>query len=360
MKKALIFCNTYYQLILAIQMKLTIKKEESVTVVLTDKSRNADKVFEKLQHNDFFDQVFFLETKKEKVNAAFKLKAIKNSLFGTLPIGMDPKVKYDEIVGFNMDLPTHYLYAALTKNNPKIQCNAMEEGLLSYSVEDPGSGLLSLIYRIRKLFGLKNLREEAKGFYCFNPTVYKGSRAALPVPKISRDNPQLREILKTLFLQGTPIATYEQRYIYLPCIYDIEGGEPIGELVLAKKIAAEVGADNLLVKVHPRDDADKYKNAGLTVDSNSAVPWEVLCIYEDFSRHVFITTLSGSVLNVSAFLANAPVSYYAYPLCTLEKNPLAQKFRGIVDNYVLECSDLTLDNIQILFDIHQLSDKGAV
>lgn len=360
MKNTLFFCNTYYQLIVAIQMKLTIKKEEQVTVVLTDESRNAETICERLRQTQLFHKVFFLQTKnaKTKVNAKFKLQAIKNGLCGCLPEGMDPKAKYDELIGFNLDLPTHYLFAALVKNNPGIICNAMEEGLLSYGVEDPGSGLLSMLYKVRKCFGKKNLREEAKGFYCFNPAVYKGSKTALPVPKISRENARLGEVLETLFLQDAPVDPYKQRYIYLPCIYDIEGGEPIGELELAKKIAGEVGKENLLVKVHPRDDAKKYENAGLTVDKNSAVPWEVLCIHEDFSQHVFITTLSGSILNVSAFLANAPRSYYAYPLCDLTQNPLAQKFRKVIDGYVLECSELALNNIKILHNIEQLADKG--
>ena len=362
MKNTLFFCNTYYQLIVTIQMKLTIKNEEQVTVVLTDESRNAEVIFERLRQTQLFHKVFFLQTKdaKTKVDAKFKLRAIKNGLFGCLPEGMDPKAKYDELIGFNMDLPTHYLFAALVKNNPALVCNAMEEGLLSYGVEDPGSGLLTLLYRLRRCFGKKNLREETGGFYCFNPAVYQGSKTALSVPKISRENARLREILETLFLQDASVDPYKQRYIYLPCIYDIEGGEPIGELELAKKIAAQVGAENLLVKVHPRDDAKKYENAGLTVDRNSAVPWEVLCIHEDFSRHVFITTLSGSVLNVSAFLANAPESYYAYPLCDLEKNPLAQKFRGVIDGYVLKNSELALDNIRILRNIEQLADKGEI
>ena len=330
MKNTLFFCNTYYQLIVAIQMKFTIKKDEQVTVVLTDESRNAEVIFARLQKAQLFHQMFFLQTKnaKEKNDTKFKIKAIKKGLLGCLPEGMDPKAKYDELIGFNLDFSTHYLYAALIKNNPNMICNAMEEGLLSYGVEDPGCGLLSMLYKIRKCLGKKNLREEAKGFYCFNPAVYQGGRTALPVPKIDRENERLHQVLKDLFLQAAPVAPYYQRYIYLPCIYDMEGGVPIGELELAKKIAAQVGAENLLVKVHPRDDAKKYENAGLTVDRNSAVPWEVLCIHEDFSQHVFITTLSGSVLNVSAFLANAPKSYYAYPLCDLTQNSLAQNSGG--------------------------------
>ena len=351
MKKVIIVCNTYYQLIVALQMKLTIKSDEYVHAVISDASKNAYSVYEKVKSIGLFDEVSFLKTpnaEHKRLKILDSLKFIKMGVFGNTMDAVDGKAYYDEFLGFNLDLPSHYIYATLKKNNPKMESNQLEEGIISYKSVAGWCGVLSAVYKIRKLLKRKNLREEAKSFYCFNPDVYKGEKQAVLIPKISNDS-ELKKLVSEIFLGGEQVVPYKEKYIYLPCIYDIEGGEPIGELELAKKIAATVGKENLMVKVHPRDDAEKYRAIGLNVDTNSSVPWEAIQINGDFSDKVFLTSLSGSILNINCILDSHPKSFYLYKMCSLENNALALHFKGVINSFlemqeVTEAADITVAN----------------
>lgn len=358
MKDILVFCNTYYQLLVAIQLQMTLKREDRVSVLMTDESRGAEQVAARLGKTGFFHRVFFMNTKvsPEQVDTAYKLRMLRGGIFGSLPADMPRDYVCHELIGFNLDLSTHALYGALYRRNPNIVCNAMEEGLLSYQVPESSSSLMNTICKVRRWLGKRNLRTSVKNFYCFNPQVYRGLLNPVQIPRMDRGNQQLRDLLQQVFLPEAQLRPYEQKYIYLPCIYDMEGGAPIGEAALAKELAQAVGQENLLVKPHPRDDANRYLAAAITVDTNAPIPFEVLCILQDLSDKVLITTLSGSVLNVSALLAQPPVSYYAYPLCRIEGNPMAQHFRGVVDHYLDLGSGLNASNIRLLENLSQLTD----
>lgn len=358
MKDILVFCNTYYQLLVAIQLQLTLKQKDRVSIFLTDQSRGAEEIAKRLRKANFFHQVFFAKTKvnPKQANMAFKLRVLCDGIFGSLPADIPHDYVCHELIGFNLDLATCGVYAALYRRNPAILCNTMEEGLLSYDVPESTSGLMRTICKARRLLGKKNLRTSVRSFYCFNPQVYHGALTPVQIPRIDCRNPQLHDLLQQVFLADTQLTPFTQKYIYLPCIYDMEGGAAIGEVALAKNLATQVGEENLLAKPHPRDNADRYANAGVTVAANSPIPFEVLAILQDYSDKVLITTLSGSVLNISALLAEPPVSYYAYPLCQLEGNPLAQHFQKVIDRYLDPASGLDVTNIRLLDNLSQLSD----
>ena len=77
MNNILVYCNTYYQLLVAIQLRLTVKKADCISVIITDQSRGAEAVAERLRGTDFFHAVFFLKTKvaAEEVNARYKMRS---------------------------------------------------------------------------------------------------------------------------------------------------------------------------------------------------------------------------------------------------------------------------------------------
>ncbi len=338
--RVLFFCNTYYQLITAIQMRLTLKKNDSVSVVLTDASKGSEKVYISLKCSGVFEGVYHLAVNEHKSS----LQCFKEGIGGIHIDGME-NMTYDELIGFNYDIPTCALYASLEKANKAIRCNIMEEGLLSYNTPDSDCNIAKLIHICRKILGRKNAREKRELFYCFNKKAYRGRFEAIEIPPITQEDGELRRILFDVFLGGETPAVYDQKYIYLASVYDFEGGEPVGELEVAKSIADAVGHDNFIVKVHPRDDAERYKEAGLTVAENSSVPWEVFQIGCDFSKKVLLSSFSASLINLSSIIANCGKSVYTNHMCNIENNPLAQHYGAIIDGYLSKSEDFGLINI---------------
>jgi len=104
------------------------------------------------------------------------------------------------------------------------------------------------------------------------------------IPKIEADE-KTAQVLSKLFHTST--AVYPQKYIFFSSVFDFEGGAPVGELNVIKQVAALIGNENLIVKVHPRDSIDRFVSAGLNVDNNSAIPWEAIQLGRVFFRSLF-------------------------------------------------------------------------
>ncbi len=350
--KVLFVCNTYYQLTVAIRMRLTIKKNDKVSVVLTDVSRNSKYICEKLQKSPIFDGAYYLETGEKEGKPT--LTYLKEGIRGIIPEGMKKDLFYDELIGFNYDIPTCALYASLEKANKAISCNVMEEGLLSYSTEDSDCKIARLIRFSRRLHLRKNAREKRKFFYCFNPRAYKGPLKAIQIPPITADDAVFRKVLFDIFLDGEAPNMYRQKYIYLSSVYDFEGGASVGEIDVALKLSELVGTDNLIVKPHPRDSVERIKAVGLTVADNSSVPWEVFQIGCDFSGKVLISSFSGAIINLNSVIENRGRNIYTNKLCDISGNPLAQHFSSMIDEYLSKTEELGLKNISAVSSIEEI------
>lgn len=342
--KTLFFCNTNYQLIVAMQIAVTFDKKCSV--IITNQIQNADSVLENVKNTHLFENVSFIDVKATVPSS----EMMKKCVYGFAPAEIINCI-FDEFVGFNMDIYSHMVYAFFYNQNKKILINKMEEGLMSLNTTETSCRVLDWTYKIRKLMRKKNLRESISGFYCFLPQANKTDIPSIQIPMI-KETSEIRDYLNNVFCQNASFA-YKEKYIFLPCIYDIEGGEPIGELELAKKIANKVGKENLIVKVHPRDNKEKYIDAGLKVDENSLVPFEVIQINNDFSEKILITTLSTSILNFNPVLEKVSKSYYGYKLCDLSENPLAQHYKKVLEEY-LNDKNLGLRNIHVLDTIEEI------
>lgn len=345
MNKRLIICNTLYQLIVAIQIHLSFMGK--TILVLTNEIKNAEKISRRLRETNVFESISVLDVKKQKRS----WKYLKECIFGIVPPELS-NVIVDELIGFNFDLPSHALYAGLYKKNKDICISKMEEGLLSYNTLDTTCGVMKNAYRLRSLLCLKNLKPSTQKFYCFSPEAYAGDLMTVAIPRIKKDDMMIQNIFNHVFGREI-IKPYKEKYIFLSCIYDKEGGKSIGELDLAMRVAELVGKDNLIVKVHPRDDINRYKEKGLKIDSNSSIPWEVIQINQDFSRKILITTLSSSLLNFNPVLEQTSKVYYGYKLCNISENELATHYRFVLEGY-LDNEVIGLRNISVLEQLEDL------
>ena len=326
MKRILIIANTYYQLIMALQLKKTIFWNDEVVLFLSDRSNNAKNVYDHLKNGQYFDQVKYIETKFlvnkksiiEKASNFFENVYVSNNRYKYFFEGID-NLYFDEMVSFNIDIMIYNFFAILYDINHNIKLSGFEEGILSYNAQKlvfPGA---KQICKIRKVFGLNPVDNAYLNFYCFFPQLYDGIFHAVKVPLIT-ENPEIIEILRDIFEIHDSDLYYPQKYIYFASVYDFEGGRPIGEIDIVRKIAKTVGNENLIVKVHPRDSRTAYTNEGIQVDKNSSKPWEAIQLLGDFSNKVFLTATSGSVL-AGSFLSVYPIkTFYMYKLCDVSDN----------------------------------------
>ncbi len=326
MKRILIIANTYFQIIISIQMKNTIFKNDHVELLVSDHSIGAKKVCAKISDMGIFNNCVYIESKNydDGIN-------IKQKIIDCVEIGIGKKNRYskyllnvsldafDEFIFYNEDyLEIDGIYSDLGSRNKKVKFSMYEEGLLTYRIGISASKRRKLIETIKKLNKKPGLLNQQYYFYCYYPEIYNGRGIAKKVPLICRDcltTYQLKQIFKP------SMDEYKQKYIFFTSVYDFEGGCPVGEYELVAKTARLVGNDNLLVKTHPRDRRTIYIDNGFNVDKNSVIPWEVIQLSGDFSNKVFLTINSCSVLSGSTMSENPVRTYYLYKLCDISGNP---------------------------------------
>ena len=313
------------------QLKKTIKKDDDFTVVLSDGKKALKKYYEKLVELKIFDEIYcfsedsLYNVRKGIIKKSHKiiLRKVKYSLFGKNIYGLPKNKKYDELIYSNDHSYIQFLYSYLRRKNKNVKCSIYEEGLLFYSYSHKFND--KYVKKTCDIFRLKNIIDSPQYFYCFEPSLYKGKLQAVKIPKIEK-NPELKSILHDMFFLNRETYDYKEKYIFFPTVYDIDFSPPLGELQLAKEIAKTVGKDNLLIKVHPRDNPERFTREGLRVDPNSDIPWEVIQMAHIFSDKVFLTVLSGSVINLAPISGNQYKAYVLFPLVDVDKIPTAKNF----------------------------------
>lgn len=365
MKRILIIANTYYQLIFAIQMQQTIFKNDEIILLLSDHSKNTKMIVERLKKYNVFSQAFFIESKGLIENRNHFDKLIDNFAMAFLEhnrysyyLNEVKNQKFDELICFNYGMDSYGIFSTLYKYNPNLKISLFEEGLLSYDIKITTNLQRELIKKIRRIRGKRDISEMINNFYCFYPEIYRGSIDTVQVPTIDIKS-DTANILKEIFEIKEENLNYEQKYIYFTSVYDFEGGQPIGEFEIALELRDLVGNENLLIKQHPRDIRDIYIKNGFNVDDNSSIPWEVIQISHDFSKNIFLTATSGSVL-AGSFLSEKPIPIgYLFNLCNIESNEAAKKSIKDIQN-LLQGSDIkdSLKNIAIINNLEQCLNMG--
>ncbi len=327
-KRILFICNTYMQLITAIQIKEYLYKHVNADLILSDHSVNAEIVCNHLSQVSIFKRVFCAHSKE----AVFKQNVLEDlkDVF-TLTFNLDNKYKkmlwenditYDAIFYYNHDFICIYAYDQSRRLGKTPKCVRFEEGIFSYEAMTIYGNVgkrMQWLVGLRRFMRKKNVFEETRDLYCYYPELLAGKgRKCHKIPLLNRNNHDLIQRLNTVFSYQPQKDLYPQKYLFFASSSDIDGNH-VGETELVLRIADMVGKENLLVKKHPRDTRKVYEKQGITVAKNSAVPWEVIQLNHDFTDHIFLTVSSGSVLNASAMLEDDIATYFLYP-CLKGKN----------------------------------------
>ena len=336
MKRILCICNTYYQLLMGIIIKRNLFPNDYMAVIITDHSNNAVTVTKNVQHKHIFEDVFYFEAKDldtKRPSLIDAVRIVRNMVYGCNMnrVNDNDENTFDLFLYYNYSLTATSIFANLYKKNPNIQAARYEEGILSYENNIVFNKKQTVAGIIRHMLGKSNLADVTNEFFCVYPDFYSGNLKTITIPKIDENDRDLAAILKEIFLSNQEIKEYSQKYIFFSSVCDFEGEEPIGEITLISKIAELVGNDNLIVKVHPRDDVSRFINKGFHVDVNSNAPWEAIQMNADFHDKIFLTVFSGGVLSINMLLKNPSQTFFLYPLCDIENNSLAVSSRKSVE-----------------------------
>ena len=305
--RRLFLCTTYYQLIVSIHLRLTKFHNDTVDVWLSNHSTNAETVGNRLKELKVFDSYQFIMTNHNKLRPSEILKLVKNNqkIFTQFNVCF-----YDEIIFFNLEPILFSIKKYYKKNKFNFILSRMEEGIFSYKTGFPSGKYVKILRLVDKLKGERDIVDTIKNYYCFFPDLMdrKYEMIVNKIPPITKKLNELKNILNYIFDYKPEKIT--EKYIFFSSSSDIECNT-FGEIQIVLNIANKVGKKNLLVKMHPRDTKEIYKNYGINVLKSSYIPWEVIQLNWIEQDKVLLTVNSCAFINISSLL-NQDINGYFF------------------------------------------------
>lgn len=119
-----------------------------------------------------------------------------------------------------------------------------------------------------------------------------------------------------------------EKYIYFDNAFTKDGIITNDNEIL-RTVSEIVGKDNLLIKVHPRNDPSNYEGTGLKVSKKNNIPWEIYYFHKEMLENkILIGAVSTALL--SPFLYFDSKQQVISLIEMLELNHMNKKFRKLV------------------------------
>ncbi len=310
MKRQLFVCNSVYQILVAIWIKFTYFKKISSDLLISDHMNNPEKLVINVSETGVFDHVYFIRTLGYVRNsgAMSRTKRIAINLFPNHYVKKFVKLKedYTDLFVANVNCFAQLLFNALSHKNPRIKLSIFEDGMYTYSsmyekdyngtfipIENMWKIILhKCIYRRKSIYG----NVSSLWLFCPENLMWVPDFPVKEMSKISKSNKKFVSLCNLAFDYANTKDTYNKKYIFLEESFYAEN-KRINDVEIVEKIAENVGKENIMIKIHPRNPYNRFANLGYKTNIDTSIPWEVIIMNVDMSKKVLITISSSSVLN---------------------------------------------------------------
>lgn len=310
MKKVIMVTNTIYQMIVAVQLKLTVLKDMAVDLVITDNSVDTEKYVESGKQSGLFEDIFYLKTREyckrqgkyEKKDFISELK-FSMSRFYEVRKRLKSRKRYDYLFTSNLDDFEMALYDTLRLRNKHIKLYLFEDGIATYKAADKLIGSRDRDVRegeYHKIYAVSNYGQalnRISGVFVFNPALLDWSRdiKKYSIPKISKSDKEIIGLLNAIFGYKSGCNHFENKKVIFFEESFYGDGYHVNDVELVKVIEECVGKEQMLIKLHPRNPVNRFE--GYETFEQSNMPWEILYLNNDFSNMILVAISSSCVIH---------------------------------------------------------------
>jgi hypothetical protein len=296
-------CWTPYQIIISIHAAQTLYQADTNDIYIVGHFANSVTVAQHLSTTGVFRQVEHInETSPFSTSLLSKASLLiarwKNAIAGFAK----PQIAYDRIVTFSLGtLFVRKVAGKIIDSGGRVVI--LEEGLGSYlNTLFTSRPIDHVIECISNLCGQRIIASDVRHvseFRYFKPELVSAPPLVpmLPLPALS-DNIALKEVLEKVFsYQDEPAYTAAKLIFFSQPFPHIKDQAHHLEQQVIDIFMQCIPAQEVLIKIHPRDRLDKYSHSHSVVSntSNAAVPWELVCMNQDMSGKT-LTAISSSSL----------------------------------------------------------------
>jgi hypothetical protein len=251
---------------------------------------------------------------------------------------------YDEIYFNNEGLFTYNIASILRTDNRNCKLFKFEEGTSSYAIRGSISRTSERLVKLRNLLIARGTSLAFNGFYVLDPDLLLFNYE-YPIVKIDRsivNTKSYRDFIRSVFMTDSVAEKYNKKFIIFEENYAADGYN-IDDLELYDKIIDVIGAQNVLVKLHPRAVEDRFERFGVEVRKSEGIPWEAILMSEKSKPSTFLALISGSVINARLLLGASHKAILLYK-CLNKRPPIMNKDHDIILKKLIDkyCSDIAI------------------
>lgn len=345
--KVLFAVDSVFQLMIAVNLRLTEYKNDDADIVIYNSTLNADVYAKRLKDTRCFSNVYLAETPLTYCGGNYSFKKKLPKYFVYLKSLLVPNKTIEGICngfGGNYDiflfngvgaLP-ECIFNAITRKNATVNCYRFEDSYLSYTQEygsNKGS-VRKILERFSSIFGRKRLEQSIRGYYFSEPYLvnYEFKYPVLVAPKFSRNNDRLIETLNYVFSMKELVDDYKERYIFFEC-GDAFFFNNNDDLRYINKLIEIVGKENILIKRHPRIKDNRFEDLGVHIASGASVPWELIQLNMPLSDKVFITTKSAAAISSEIYFGDKCSAMFLYKGIEGEQGEIGTNFKKYMEKF---------------------------
>lgn len=318
MSKKLFICNTPYQLLIAIHMAENMFAKDAVDVIISNHFLGSKDIVKRINEEKVvFRHAYYVESFIfSRRQGKYKGSRIRNRVLYGINIKKELSNfielidVYDEFYVANFECFTELIYNYIRRYmNPKVKVFSYEDGYGSlcddwmFHVAEVEKSSIRKWFD-RKILNLWYTPESYAGYYISRPDylMIKIPCSVIKIDSFEKNNVGFLKKINFIFgYEYGKVGNYSNKVIYFEESTQVEGIDFNGDVEVINKIAGFVGKENIIVKQHPRNTKNRFKELGYLTDSNVGVPWEVILLNQDISNSVLIAIGSSTIIMSDMF-----------------------------------------------------------
>ena len=325
MARRVFLCNTVFQVLVAMWINHTyFKGDERSDIIISDHMNGARDITDRMQQYGEFKNAYFVESLDAARNRIpenhFSFMKKEWNPYRYIKRTFDLNVDYDHIFVSNLDPFTKRYFSAVAKNNPNVNVHIFEDGLSTYSklfetwFRNSGRPDYDLLRGVLYdyVYRKKYIKDYVKDIWLLTPEFLQWD-PGVPVKTVEKINPKdevYLDICNKVFGYYDSKDVYDKKYIFMEESFFADGKE-IPDVELLNQIAEQVGKENIMVKIHPRNPVNRFEKLGFKTNLDTGIPWELICMnMVDLNQKVLLTVSSNSILN-PIMIFGIPVRAYS-------------------------------------------------
>lgn len=276
--KVLFQCNTVYQILVALQIRLNFYKMDSCDVIISDRMNDSDKIVHLLKQTSLFDSVFLQNVRNKNVGKIkqvfFRCNVKSISKLGI--VGFNPNTEYNVFLFSNPYFENLVLYKALYKAYG-CTLSFFEDGISTYSkyyeIEycKASRGIKALLLK-------RNVMKKAEELFTFFPDYFEWHKIKLiRIPPLCEIDKTIVNCLNFVFEYKDGILPRDCKTIFFEESY-FGDGKNIGDESIINYCIDYFGREGFYLKNHPRNKVNRFNNTSVNTFESMSIPWELIVL----------------------------------------------------------------------------------